>query len=156
MAYTLLTTPEPLTKQGHYLGMIGEWGEHYNRVWYRVKRVRQTVRDWYVGIMPADATAEFLIDPGVTGTTSTVSLSPRYYETIYQCRIGLSPDWRLYIRWPTDQYRGALEEPNRAPVPTEDGASPYRGYIGFIDARDSPLAPLVNFDKRSVLDDLRF
>lgn len=156
MAFALLATPEPLLKQGHYIGMLGEWGEHYGKKWYRIRRTRISVRDWYAGIMAADASAALLIDPGVTGTTSTISLSPRYYETIYQTRIGLSPDWRCYVRWPTDEYRMALEEPNRAPNPTEDAASPYRGYIGYIDARDSPIAPLVNFDRSSVLDDLRF
>jgi len=156
MAYSLLAVPEPLTKQGHYIGMIGDWGEHYERTWYRVRRVRQTIRDWYHGIMPADAVEPLLLDPGVTGTTSTVSLQPRYYETIYQCRIGLSPDWSIYIRWPTDEYRGALEEPNRAPSPTEDATSPYRAFIGFVDSKDSPIAPLVNFDRSSALDDFRF
>ncbi len=55
MAYTLLAMPKPLLEQGHYIGMIGDWGEHYNKVWYRIRRVRQTIRDWYGGIMAADA-----------------------------------------------------------------------------------------------------
>lgn len=156
MAFTLLATPKPLLEQGHFLGMIGDWGEHYSNIWYRIKRTRVSVRDWYAGIMPADASAPLLIDVGLTGLTSTVSLSPRYYETIIQSRIGLSPDWRCYIRWPTDEYRMGLEEPNRAPNPTEDATSPYRAYIGFIDSHDSPMAPLVNFDRSSCLDDLRF
>lgn len=156
MAFTLLAMPEPLLKQGHVLGMIGDWGEHYQKKWYRIKRTRVTIRDWYAGIMPADATAALEIDPGVTGIASTISLSPRYYETIYQSRIGLSPDWMCYIRWPTDEYRGGLEEPNRAPNPTEDATSPYRSFIGFIDSKDSPIAPLVSFDKSSALEDMRF
>lgn len=152
MAFNLLATPEPLLKQGHYLGLIGDWGEHYTKQWYRVKRTRVTVRDWSAGIVDA-ATATI---PTVDPSTAALALQPRYYETIYQARIGIAPDLRVYIQWPTTEYQMALEEPNRAPVPTDIAGANLQAYIGYVDSKDSPIAPRTNSDRSTILDDLRF
>lgn len=132
MSIKLLTVPEPLLKTGHYVGMIGEWGEKFDKKWYRVNFARQLVRDWRIGYMPAAATAVYNVDPD-----ATIHLEPRYYTTLYQARIGITPDWFLYIRWPTNEYRMILEHPAYAPVPTE---TTDRKYIGFVDWRQSPFS----------------
>jgi len=138
MSLSLLTTAEPLLKVGHYVGMIppgpGGWGDKYPSKWYQVTFAEQMLRDWKAGYMPATPSPDtpVSIDPD-----DDIHLQPRYYSTIYQARIGLSPDWLCYIRWPTNEYRGALEEPNYAPVPTE-GTD--RRYIGFIDSSQSPIS----------------
>ncbi|MDP2954991.1 MAG: hypothetical protein Q8N53_01105 [Longimicrobiales bacterium] len=153
--YTLLATPEPLLKQSHHIGMIGDWGERYTRKWYRVRRTRPTVRDWYAGIM--SSTTATLVD--IDLAAAAIGVQPRYYETIYQARIGIAPDLRLYIRWPTDEYRGALEEPGRAPNPTDVAGANLTAYIGSIDSKDSPIGPKVNYpgaSQHSILDDFRF
>lgn len=144
MSFRLLVTPEPLLRPGHFVGMIGDWGDKFEKKWYRVNFALQTKRDYYYGIMSRSATSALTINPD-TGWR----LQPRYYSTLYQCRIGLSPDWLMYIRWPTTAYRGGLEEPAYDPVPTEGaGTTTQRRYIGFVDAKDSPIS--------NKLDDLRF
>lgn len=138
MSIQLLTTAEPLLKVGHYVGMIppgaGGWGDKYPSKWYQVTFAMPTLRDYMKGYMPLAATAAVTIDPD-----DDVSLQPRYYSTIYQCRIGLSPDWLAYIRWPTNEYRMVLEEPDMSPVPTE-ATTPFRRWLGFIDSAQSPIA----------------
>lgn len=140
MSIQLLTTPEPLLKVGHYVGMIppgsGGWGEHYLSKWYQVTFAMQTIRDWRPGYMPAspDPDVPVTIDPD-----EDIGLAPRYYSTIYQCRIGLSPDWLAYIRWPTNEYRMVLEEPDMSPVPAE-ATGDVRRYLGFIDSAQSPIS----------------
>lgn len=138
MSIQLLTTAEPLLKVGHYVGMIppgpGGWSEKYPHKWYRVTFAMPMLRDWRAGYMPAspDPDRPVTIDPD-----ADVGLEPRYYSTIYQARIGISPDWLCYIRWPTNEYRFVLEEPDYAPVPTE-GTD--RRYLGFVDAAQSPIS----------------
>lgn len=141
MSIKLLATAEPLLQVGHYVGIIppgpGGWGDKYPSKWYQVVFASQLLRDWRAdsdsvyGYMSASATAAYMIDPD-----NHIHLQPHYYSTIYQARIGLSPDWMLYIQWPSQAYRLGLEAPNYNPVPTERTD---RGYIGFIDSTQSPI-----------------
>ena len=135
--FQILTTPEPLLKLGYYVGMIGEWGDKYPSKWYQVVFPRYTIRDFYSGIMPSDAAAALEIDPA---STTGMGMEPRYYTTIYQVRMGLSPDWGFYLRWPSGEYRMPLEQPGFEPVPTEY-TSTEKGLLGFIDSRQSPITP---------------
>lgn len=135
MSISLLATAEPLLKVGHFVGMIppgeGGWGDKYPSKWYQVTFAEQMLRDWAAGFLSAGASAAYAIDPD-----DDIHLQPRYYSTIYQSRIGLSPDWDCYIQWPSQSYRLGLEEPNYNPVPTE---MTDRHYIGFIDSTQSPI-----------------
>lgn len=146
MSIKILAFPEPLLKEGYYVGMIppgpGGWGDKYPSKWYQVTFTEQILRDYRAGYMPASPSPDVAvtIDPD-----DDIGLQPRYYSTIYQCRIGVSPDWLCYIRWPTNEYRGALEEPDYAPVPAE-AAAPWRRYIGFIDSKMSPISSLMPDD----------
>lgn len=139
----ILATPEPLLKEGYYVGMIppgeGGWGDKYPSKWYQVTFSEPILRDWRAGYMSASATAALAIDPD-----ADIHLEPRYYSTIYQARIGISPDWNCYIQWPSQSYRLGLEEPNYNPVPTE-GTD--RRYIGFIDSTQSPIKHLIDPDQ---------
>lgn len=138
MSIKLLAVPEPLLQVGHYVGMIpageGGWGDKYPSKWYRVTFAEQTLRDWRGGYMSASAAAAYLLDP-----EDDIHLEPRYYSTIEQARIGISPDWLCYIQWPTQSYRLGLEEPDYNPVPTDVVATTQRRYIGFIDSTQSPI-----------------
>lgn len=145
MSISILATPEPLLKVGHYVGMIppgpGGWGDKYPNKWYQVSYAEAMLRDWNAGILPATPSPDvpLSIDPD-----DDIHLQPRYYSTIYQARIGVSPDWLCYLRWPTNEYRMPLEEPNYAPVPTE-GTD--RAYIGFIDSTISPIRHPIDPDQ---------
>jgi len=116
----------------------GGWGDKYPSKWYQVTFAMAMLRDWKQGIMPLspDPDTALLIDPD-----ADIHLEPRYYSTIYQARIGISPNWQLYIKWPTNEYRWVLEEPNYAPVPTERTD---RGYIGFCDSTESPIHNVID------------
>ena len=145
MSIKLLATAEPLLQVGYYVGMIpageGGWGDKYPSKWYQVTFASQLLRDWRAGYMPLTPSpdAALLIDPD-----ADIHLEPRYYSTIYQARIGLSPEWDCYIQWPTQSYRLGLEEPNYNPVPTERTD---RGYIGFIDSTQSPICNKIDPDQ---------
>jgi hypothetical protein len=119
----------------------GGWGDKYPSKWYQVTFAEQLLRDWRGGYMPASPSPDeaYLLDPD-----DNIHLQPRYYSTIYQARIGLSPDWQLYIQWPSQSYRLGLEEPNYNPVPTERTD---RGYIGFIDSTQSPIKHPIDPDQ---------
>lgn len=145
MSIKLLATAEPLLQVGHFVGMIppgeGGWGDKYRSKWYQVTFAEQLLRDWRAGYMPATPSpnAAYLIDPD-----DDIHLEPRYYSTIYQARIGLSPDWMCYIQWPSQSYRLGLEEPDYNPVPTEKTD---RAYIGFIDSTQSPIQHPIDPDQ---------
>lgn len=145
MSIQLLATAEPLLKVGHYVGMIppgeGGWSDKYPSKWYQVTFAEQLLRDWRAGYMPSSpsGSAPYAIDP-----EDDIHLEPRYYSTIYQARIGLSPDWHCYIQWPSQSYRLGLEEPNYNPVPSE---ATDRRYIGFIDSTQAPIHDPIDPDQ---------
>ncbi len=150
MGFRLLATPEPLLKPGMFVGMIGDWGDKYVApmpqsittyfpglaqsisAFYRVTWAEQLLRDYYAGIMPASPSPD---TPVVIDPDADIGLEPHYYTSLYQSRIGISPDWLCYIRWPSQVYRGALEEPGFFPTPTDADLR----YIGFIDSVQSPI-----------------
>jgi len=140
-----LATAEPLLKVGHFVGMIppgpGGWGDKYPHKWYQVTFAMPMLRDWRAGYMPASPSPDVaqLIDPD-----ADIHLEPRYYSTIYQARIGISPDVLIYTRWPTNEYRMVLEEPGFSPVPTEQTD---RAYIGFVDSTMSPIRNIIDPDQ---------
>lgn len=146
MSISTLATAEPLLKVGHYIGMIppgqGGWGDKYPSKWYQVTFAEQLLRDWRAGYMSASAAAAYAIDPD-----DDIHLQPRYYSTIYQSRIGLSPDWNCYIQWPSQSYRLGLEEPDYNPVPTDVVATTQRRYVGFIDSTQSPIKHPIDPDQ---------
>lgn len=151
MGFRLLATPEPLLKPGMYVGMIGDWGDKFVKempetitkfypalrdpvsAFYRITWTEQVVRDYYHGIMPKSPSPDTFvtIDPD-----DDIGLQPRYYSSLYQTRIGISPDWMCYLLWPTSEYRMPLEEPGYSPDPTNTD----KRYIGFIDSVQSPIA----------------
>lgn len=148
MSISLLATAEPLLKVGHYVGMIppgeGGWSDKFPSKWYQVTFAEQLLRDWRAGYMPSSpsGSAAFAIDPD-----DDIHLEPRYYSTIYQARIGLSPDWNCYIQWPSQSYRLGLEEPDYNPVPSDVTATTQRKFIGFIDSTQSPIRNVIDPDQ---------
>jgi len=151
MAFRLLATPESLLKPGMFVGMIGDWGDKFVApmpesitvhfpglaqsiaMFYRITWAEQKIRDYYAGIMPASPSPDgpYGIDPD-----ASIGLEPHYYTSLYQTRIGMSPDWQCYIKWPTQSYRMGLEEPGFYPDPTDTD----KRYIGFIDSVQSPIS----------------
>ncbi|MFH1486483.1 MAG: hypothetical protein ABIH46_10455 [Chloroflexota bacterium] len=127
MAFRILATAEPLLKKGHYVNFIGHWGDKYEKRFYQITHLIQFERDYRAGYLPAAATSPYSINPN-----SDMGFEPVYYDTIYQVRIGISQGWNMYLRWPTGDYRGKLEDPDFVtinPVAT-DGQK----YIGVMSA----------------------
>ncbi len=127
MAFRILSTPEPLLKRGHFVEFIGDWGERFGKRFYRVANLIQFERSYRAGYLPAAATVPLAIDP-----EAGMGFEPVYYDTIYQCRLGLSQGWNMYVQWPTGSYRGKLEDPAFIalnPMATDD-----KKFIGVFSA----------------------
>lgn len=127
MAFRTLATPEPLLKRGYFLEFIGDWGEHYKERFYRIKFLAQFERNYRKGYLPLAATTPLVIDP-----KDDMGFEPKYYDTLYQVRIGINHGWNMYLQWPTGDYRGKLEDPTFAvinPVASDD-----KKFIGLISA----------------------
>jgi len=107
MAFRILATPEPLLKKGHYVNFVGAWGDKYEKRFYQVTHLIQFERSYRKGYLAAAVTTPLIIDPD-----DDMGFEPVYYDTIYQVRHGISQGWNMYLRWPTGDYRGKLEDPN--------------------------------------------
>lgn len=105
MAFRILTTEEPLLKRGHYVEFIGNWGDKYEKRFYRVTHLIQFERDYRAGYLIATATTPLTVDPD-----ANIGFEPVYYDTIYQVRHGFPTGINVYLRWPTGDYRGKLED----------------------------------------------
>lgn len=125
MSYRMLVSSEPLLKRKHFMEFIGDWGEHYKERFYQVKFLAQFERAYRKGYLSAAVTTPLTIDP-----EDDMGFQPRNYDTIYQVRIGINQGWNMYLKWPTGDYRGKLEDPAFVvinPVATDD-----KKFIGVI------------------------